>query len=113
QTTQLTNTSGQMASAENAHHQATPSDAAARSRARRENTYRASYHRKHGTNPTDQQVRAWYAHTYRQQPSGQKIDGGPSAPSGWPSLLTGRSAVVDEFVRPPADDRAGGGNRRP
>jgi hypothetical protein len=69
QTTQLTNTSGQTASAENAHHQATPSEAAARSRARRENTYRASYHRKHGTNPTDQQVRAWYAHTYRQQPS--------------------------------------------
>jgi hypothetical protein len=69
QTTQLTNTSGQMASAENAHHQATPSEAAARSRARRENTYRASYHRKHGTNPTYQQVRAWYAHTYRQQPS--------------------------------------------
>jgi hypothetical protein len=69
QATQLTNTSGKMASAENAHHQVTPSDAAARSRDRRENTYRASYRRKHGTNPTDQQVRAWYAHTYRQQPS--------------------------------------------
>jgi hypothetical protein len=69
QATQLTNTSGQMASAENARHQATPNEAAARSRVRRENTYRASYHRKHGTNPTEQQVRAWYAHTYRQQPS--------------------------------------------
>jgi hypothetical protein len=68
-TMHLTNTSGQMASAENAHRQPAPGDAGLRDQTRRENTYRASYHRKHGTNPTEQQVRAWYAHTYRHQPS--------------------------------------------
>jgi hypothetical protein len=65
----LTNSSGAAAATTNAAHRTTLDQAETRSQTRRENTYRAYYHRKFGTNPTDQQVRTWYARTYQRQPS--------------------------------------------
>jgi hypothetical protein len=65
----LSNTSGQTASEMNAAHRPSESQVALRSQTRRVNTYRAAYHHKHGTYPSEQQVRTWYEHTYRTQPS--------------------------------------------
>jgi hypothetical protein len=45
------------------------SPSSAKIEARREASYRSAYHQKHGTYPTDQQVRSWYAHTYGVQPA--------------------------------------------
>ncbi len=67
-TMRVSNSSGQMASAANSTHRVSQSEAQERSRVRRENTYRAYYHRKFGTKPTDSQVDSWYAHAYRHQP---------------------------------------------
>ena len=48
---------------------ATASEVQQREVARREASFRAAYHRKHGTYPTEQQFRDWYQRTYRVRPA--------------------------------------------